>query len=547
MSVEASNIPRDIVRSPGAGVASLGIVARRAIRGALIWSAVFGLVVWSEVTNFAKVYPTAADRALAAATYGSNVGLQAIFGPVHHIDTVAGYTAFHMVGVLGLIGAVWGLLTGTRLLRGEEEAGRWEMLLAGPTTRRRAAANALAGLGVALLTLWAVTAVVTTVMGRGPDADFSVTASLFAAATAVAPAAIFLAVGAFCSELASTRRQAAGLAAGALGVVYLIRVVAYSGGSVRWLRWASPLGWVDELRPLTQSRPLVLVPIVATVGALAATAIVLAGRRDLGAGVLPANDSAPPRTRFLNDPLGLAHRLGHRTAFGWIGGLAGGGLVMGLIIKSASVAMANQSGGIIQRLSGAAGGSAYAGIIFLLAAILVGLAAAGQVAATRDEEAEGYLDHLLARPVGRLTWLAGRVGVSVVVLVGTGVSIGLLTWVGAASTGAGISLSTLLAAGVNVVPIGIFVLGVGTLVLGLAPRFAAVAAYGLVAWSFLVSIVGGAIGAGQWLLDLSIIQHVARAPAEPVRWDGVAILVALGLAAAALGAWRFGRRDLAGE
>src|SRR4249919_3547458 len=32
--------------------------------------------------------------------------------------------------------------------------------------------------------------------------------------------------------------------------------------------------------------------------------------------------------------------------------------------------------------------------------------------ATLDEEAEGYLDHLLARPVARLPWLAGRLAVS---------------------------------------------------------------------------------------------------------------------------------------
>ena len=36
---------------------------------------------------------------------------------------------------LMVLGAVWGLLTSTRLLRGEEDAGRWELLLAGQTTR----------------------------------------------------------------------------------------------------------------------------------------------------------------------------------------------------------------------------------------------------------------------------------------------------------------------------------------------------------------------------------------------------------------------------
>ena len=45
-----------------------------------------------------------------------------------------------------LLGAVWGLLTSTRLLRGRRTAAAGELLLAGRTTRRRAGAQALAGL-----------------------------------------------------------------------------------------------------------------------------------------------------------------------------------------------------------------------------------------------------------------------------------------------------------------------------------------------------------------------------------------------------------------
>ncbi|MFN8233169.1 MAG: hypothetical protein U0V56_06775 [Actinomycetota bacterium] len=98
MAVETIDITRlrevvPVTRHPG--LIPARVVARRVLRGALIWGAVFGFVTWVEVSSFAKEYPTLADRARAAVTYGSNIGLQAIFGPVHHIGTVAGYTAFH--------------------------------------------------------------------------------------------------------------------------------------------------------------------------------------------------------------------------------------------------------------------------------------------------------------------------------------------------------------------------------------------------------------------------------------------------------------------
>ena len=326
---------------------------------------------------------------------------------------------------------------------------------------------------------------------------------------------MFMAVGALCSQLTATRRQAAAMAAAVFGVAYLIRLIAYTGTSLMWLRWASPLGWVDELRPLTGSRPLLLLPVAGLVAVLAAAAVNLAGRRDLGASVLPARDTAVPSTRLLNSPLGLAARLARRSALSWLGGLVAGGLILGLTVKGTETVFSSQSGGVLQKLGGASGGAAYLGIAFLIVTLVIALAAAGQVAATRDEEAEGYLDHLLARPVARLPWLAGRLAVSVVLLTGAGLTAGLFTWAGAAATGAGLSFATMLAAGVNVIPAGIFVLGIGTLVHGLAPRLTVTAAYAIVAWSFLVEIIGASLGVSRWLLDTSILHHIARAPPRP--------------------------------
>jgi len=523
-----------------------GVVARRARRGALIWGAVTGFGVWILASQFSKEYPSAAARARLVKTMASDVGWPALFGPVREIGTVAGYTASHLLGVFSLIGAVWGLLAGTRLLRGEEEAGRWELLLAGQTTRRRAAASALSGLGVAVLVLWTVVAAATVAVGRTASAHFSVTASLFAAVALVAPAAMFLAVGALSSQLAGTRRQAAGLGAGIFGVAYLLRLIAWSGNSVRWLRWASPFGWVDELRPLTGTRPLPLVPIIAFTGVAVALTIILAGRRDLGAGVLPARDNRTSHTGLLSGPVGLAYRLGRGTAIGWTAGLAMGGLLVGLLTKTTANVWANQSGGVIAKLGGAAGGTAFLGLVFLLFAFLVTMAAAAQIGATREDEAEGYLDNILGRPVARLSWVGSRFAVSAGHVVVFGLAAGLFTWVGAALGGAGLSFPTVLAAGVNVIPAAIFVLGLGTLAHGVAPRVAGPITYGLVAWSFLVEIIGASVGASRWLLDLSILQHIARAPATPVRWDSAAILVALGLAAAVVGALSFARRDLKG-
>ena len=75
-----------------------------------------------------------------AAAFGNNTSTLALFGPAPRLQTVGGFTVFKVSMTLTIIGAVWGLLTSSRLLRGEEDAGRWDLLLSGRTTgagRRR--------------------------------------------------------------------------------------------------------------------------------------------------------------------------------------------------------------------------------------------------------------------------------------------------------------------------------------------------------------------------------------------------------------------------
>jgi hypothetical protein len=213
------------------------------------------------------------------------------------------------LGLVSLIGAVWALLSATKQLRGEEDAGRWELLLAGQTTRRHAAAQAIAGLLVGLSVLWVVTAVITAAVGRRSDTAFSIRAALFLSVALASSPLMFLAVGALTSQLAATGRQAAGMAAAVLGAAFVLRLAADSGTGLTWARWLSPLGWIDELRPLTGTRPVALAPILAFTIVVAALAVYLAGRRDLGASVVPDRSTARPRTRLLGTPLGLAVRL----------------------------------------------------------------------------------------------------------------------------------------------------------------------------------------------------------------------------------------------
>jgi ABC-2 type transport system permease protein len=532
-----------------AGTVVVVQTARRSLRSGALLGYVFGVVVASSAISYTTIYKTQAERDRLAAAFGSNKAASALFGPALRLQTVAGFTVFKSFMTLVIVGAIWGLLTSTRLLRGEEDAGRWELLLSGRTNRKGAAVQALGGMAVGVAALWAITGVFTAVAGQDSKVDIAAGPSFFFALALVAPAAMFVAVGALTSQLAPTRRQAAAYAGWALGGSYAMRMVADSGTGLHWLAWATPLGWVEELRPLTSPQPLALLPIIVFTALVAAVAVRLAARRDLGASTIPDRAHAVARLRLLSGHVGLTVRLVRPTVVAWIFAVAATGFVTGLVAKAGGGTISGSSVQTVFSRLGAAGTGtkAYLGVSFLMLAVLAAFVAAGQVTAAREEEAEGRLDHILVRPVSRLSWISGRLGVAVVIVVAAGVVAGVATWLGTSSQGAGPSLATLVAAGLNVVPPALCLLGIGALTFGVWPRATSAVIYAVVGWSLLVEVVGGIGALSHWVLDTSLFHQMAAAPAADPNLATAAVLIGIGLGSALVGVLRFRVRDVQGE
>lgn len=524
------------------------VTARRGVRSAAVWGLLFGVLILNEAVGWRRNFPTTASREKFAHTLGANNGLAAIIGPARQVDTVGGFVAWRLFGLLIIVGAIWGLLTATRLLRREEDAGRWELLLAGRTTRRHATAQALAGMAAGWLVLWGLTAVFTVVAGSNRHVGFSLSASLFYATATTVGAAMFLAVGALTSQLASTRRQANGLAALAFAAFYLIRMIADSGTGLSWLRWASPLGWIENLRPLTGSQPLALAPVLLLTAAFTEAAIALAGRRDLGAAVLARTRAPRASTRFLGGANILVVHLERWVALSWTAGLAALALVFGVVARSA--AAGNVAVGSIEQSLGRLGAhpgspeAAWIGYEFLYLATLLAFAAAGQISALRSEEADGQLDHLLSRHLTRATWLGGRLGFAVALVLAAGLGTAIGGWIGVAARHSEVGFSAMLQAGLNTAVPALFVLGLGALLYGLVPRLAMPILYGLILWSFLIEIIGSSITSNHWLLDTALLTHLGPVPAANLNWTAITALTGMGVLAAAAGLTAFSRRDL---
>jgi ABC-2 type transport system permease protein len=199
---------------------------------------------------------------------------------------------------------------------------------------------------------------------------------------------------------------------------------------------------------------------------------------------------------------------------------------------------------IFNRLGASLSAKGYVGITFVILAAVVAMTAASFVSAARAEEADGRLEYLASGPVARWRWLTGRVAVALGVVVVVGLAAGLGGWLGVRMSGGHIPFGSMVEAGLNLVAPAVLVLGVGTLAHGVAARTAATVAYTIVVWSFIVELIGSVVKFNHYLLDTSIIHHVAAAPAVDPRWDAAAVMVGLGVVAAFAGAIALQHRDL---
>ena len=539
--------PVRVGRFPSAVVAFL--TARKAVRSGILWGYIFGVFVASSALSYTSIYKTQAERNRLAAAFGANKATSALFGPAPQLQTVAGFTVYKTLMTLMIVGAVWGLLD--EHPAAARRGGRGTL---GPAPqwahhRKGAADQALAGLTGGAAALSAITALIAVVTGRSSKVHIAAGPALYFALALVSGAIMFLAVGAVTSQLAATRRQAASYAAAFLGVGYALRMVADAGVGYHWLIWVSPLGWIEQLQPLTTPEPLALAPIVGFTAVLAVTAVHLAGRRDLGASTFPDRATSRAHLRLLFGPVGLTIRTLRPVIIGWWVAIAITGILTGLVAKTAGATISGSSvQKVFSRLGAPGTGTdTFLGVSFLIVAVLVGFVAAGQITAAHAEESGGRLDHLLVRPVSRSSWLGGRLLVAVGALAASGVIAGLFSWLATATQHAGVSITTMIDAGVNVIPPAALVLGVGALMTGVWPRAAPTVVYSLLGWSLLVELVGGIGALNRWVLDTSVFHQMASAPAVPPAWMANGVMVALAVLGAAVGMAAFNRRDLQGE
>ena len=508
-----------------------------------IWILWLGVLPIFTAASFAELYPTAAERQVFADTVGSNPALVALYGPLFD-PSVGGLTAWRM-GIVPVVVALISLLTVIRHTRTEEEAGRRELLGGGVVGRN-------APLAAALIVTVAANLVLAGLLALGMIVqDLSAGGAISFGLAFATSGCLFAAVAAVIAQLTESAGGARGIAISVLGLAFLLRVAGDVSGEDSgwsWLSWASPIGWVQRVRPFADERWWVFALAAGAFVVLAGAAYALSSRRDVGAGFLPPRPGPATASPSLRSPLALAWRLHRGLLFGWAAGFAVMGVVFGGVTEAASDILNDnpQLEAMFERLGGRAGvADAYLSAIMGI----LGLAAAGYAVQTalrlRSEETDMRAELVLATVVGRLRWaishlLFAAVGPAVI-LAAAGLTAGLIY--GLSTDDVGEELPRVLAGAVVQLPAVWVLAGIAAALFGVLPRLTSLSWAALGAF-VLLGLFGKVLQLEQWMLNLSPFTHIPDLPGGEVSVEPLLWLVGVAAVLSIVGLIAFRRRDV---
>lgn len=531
-----------VSRHPHRALLVLGLRLTR--RGTLLMAAAMGVYVLIEVAAYQAAYPQGMDP-VQFAMFVDNPVVRMMQGVPSALDVAGGYMVWDGGWMMQIVLAVWAVLTTSRLLRGDEDVERGDVVLAGRVRPSLMTATVLATVSAQALVIGVVASAVLVASGEDPAGSV-----LFGVGLA-GVTATFAGVAGVTSQLVQPRRRAAGLAAGVLAVSYVVRMFGSSTDSRLWARWTTPLGWVDVLDPYGSADTLAVVPLVVVPAVLAAAAVLLRARRDQGGALLSSDADRAPRLRMLGSPLGFAWRSNLAVMVAWALGLGVFGAVMGALVGTMVDWLAQDED--YQRMfeqMGLDAALSTLGFVAVIAAML-GLAVALQVAwrvgAVRAEEEKGLAEATLALPVSRVRWLGGHVLLAAVEGLLLAVLAGSAVWVGCVSSGLDtVSWWQATSSLLNLMPVVALAGGLAVLAFGVAPRLTVAVPVTVTVVGYILTLVGPALSWPQGVLDLSPFTHLALVPAAPWAATSGTVMLCLGVLAATAGVLAFRRRDLVG-
>jgi len=425
--------------------------------------------------------------------------------------------------------------------RKEEDLGLTELVRSYQVGRQ---ANALAVLLETILINVLLGIVTTGIMvSFGTKSIDFAGASLFS--TSIALAGILGAgIGLLLAQIMPSAAGATGASIGLIGILYMVR----AGTDVSNLDASvfNPLAWTYLTYPFTHNDWLPVLWGVILMVIIAGASFALGGKRDMGAGFLPAAEGRAHASILLRSVPGLLNRLNRGTIISWLVGFAVMGMAYGSIYGDIHTFI--DSNPLIKQMFATSGHSieeSFTSTIMMVMISLVSILPIVIINKLFNEESHERFGQLFATKVSRakLYWtnfslalIASVIGILVATASLGGVAL-------ASMSHSNMDLGDFLAAGFNFLPSVLFILGLAELCSGWAPRWGK-AVYIYLGYSFGLNYFGGILDLPDWFSKTAIQSWLPRLPIDKFDMPTFITITVISCAMIIIGFIGYHRRDM---
>lgn len=526
--------------------AYLRILLKRFRFQIVAWLVPLWLLVSVTAPSYESVYPSLATRTVLIEQMRKSPGTRLLYGYVPLPGRLGQLLQWETGTFLLVCTALMAILLTCRVLRADEDEGLIEVL-------RATGAGRSVPFLVPVALVWAVVGALSAGVGglltwqTGSIEELTVSGAWALAGTICVTGWAFSAVAAVACQLGRQVGQARGLSMMVLALAFAMRVGAdqlSDGTGSDWLRWLTPLGWRDLVRPYTDDRFAVLAVCSAVTIAVALCAVVLAAHREYLDGYLPDRSSSRRRWR-VRGHMDLLGRLSWRSLIGWALASTALALLYGSMSGSIKdlLAPGSPTASWVGKMAVGSPVEQFMSLMTVVTTLLVAVAAVRRVNGLAGLERAGLVEVELAAGVGRGRVLLSHVLCALIesiVLLLVSATVLAATTVTQLTDDHAVARSFVFT--VSQLPGMMAAIGIAAALVGLAPQLAGLS-WAAVTWSAFAQFFGGLVELKDWAKDLSVLGHHLDVVGTP-DWKPLVVQAVVGLIGITIGLVAYARRDL---
>ena len=524
----------------------LQILLRRFRVQIAAWVLPLWLLISVTAPSYESIYPSLETRTVLIEQMRKSPATRLLYGYVPTPGRLGQLLQWETGTFLLICTALMAILLTCRVLRADEDEGLVEIL-------RAAGAGRAVPFLVPVALVWAVVGALSAGAGgvltwqAENIEELTVSGAWALAGTVCVVGWAFSALAAVASQLGRQVGQARSLSMIVLALAFGMRVAAdqvAEGSSSNWLRWLSPLGWRDLIRPYSDDRFAVLAVCGVIAIALVIVAAALAAHREYLDSYLPDRSTSRRRWRLLGH-MDLIARLSRRGVLGWALASTGLAALYGSVSGSVNDLLAPDSptASYVGKMASGSAVEQFMSLLTVVTVLLVAVAAVRRMNRLAGLEHAGLVEVELATGVSRsrlfLSQVLGAMIESAILLL---VSAAVLAATTAVQLTDDHAVARAFVFTVSQMPGMVAAIGIAAGLVGLAPRLVGLS-WAVVTWSAFAQFFGGLVELKDWAKDLSVLGHHLDVVGSP-DWKPLAVQTVVGLVGIAIGLASYTRRDM---